>query len=137
VAGARAKGPWAIPVIGIDTTGYCAGSGVYQIKSDEWPLADLLTFLSAGVLGLFVATLSAGATAGFHRFQKSQIAAVHMPRWQELTSDWKAEFKAARKEKNGSAVLKLVAELYECEASLLENYVARDWDAFCSKRPKK
>jgi adenine-specific DNA-methyltransferase len=127
----------ALPVIGIDTAGYCAGSGVYQIKSEEWPLAELLTFLSAGVLGLFVATLSAGATAGFHRFQKSQIAAVHMPRWQELASDWKAKFKAARKEKNGSAVLKLVAELYECEASLLENYVARDWDGFCSKRPKK
>jgi hypothetical protein len=127
----------ALPVIGIDTTGYCAGSGVYQIKSDEWPSADLLTFLSAGVLGLFVATLSAGAAAGFHRFQKSQIAAVHMPRWQELNRDWKAKFKAARKEKNGSAVLKLVAELYECEASLLENYIARDWDAFCSKRPKK
>jgi adenine-specific DNA-methyltransferase len=127
----------ALPVIGIDTTGYCAGSGVYQIKSDEWPLADLLTLLSAGVLGLFVATLSAGATAGFHRFQKSQIAAVHMPRWQELASDWKARFKVARKEKNGSAVLKLVAELYECEVSLLESYVARDWDAFCSKRPKK
>ncbi|MCK1463147.1 N-6 DNA methylase [Bradyrhizobium sp. 2] len=127
----------ALPVIGIDTIGYCAGSGVYQIKSDEWPLADLLTFLSAGVLGLFVATLSAGATAGFHRFQKSQIAAIHMPRWPELASDWKAKFKVARKEKNGSAVLKLVAELYECEASLLENYVARDWDALCSKRPKK
>jgi hypothetical protein len=127
----------ALPVIGIDTTGYCAGSGVYQIKSDEWPLADLLTFLSAGVLGLFVATLSAGATAGFHRFQKSQIAAVHIPRWPELATDWKTNFKVARKEKNGSAVLKLVAELYECEASLLENYVARDWDALCSKRPKK
>lgn len=127
----------AIPVIGIDNTGYCAGSGVYQIKSDEWPLADLLAFLSAGVLGLFVATLSAGATVGFHRFQKSQIAAVHMPRWQELSPAWKAKFKAARKEKNGSAILKLVAQLYECDASLLENYVARDWDGFCSKRPKK
>jgi adenine-specific DNA-methyltransferase len=127
----------ALPVIGIDTTGYCAGSGVYQIKSDEWPLADLLAFLSAGVLGLFVATLSAGAAAGFHRFQKSQIAAVHMPRWRELNRDWRAKFKAARKEKNGNAILKLVAELYECEASLLENYVARDWDAFCSKRSKK
>ena len=127
----------ALPVIGIDTTGYCAGSGVYQIKSDEWPLADLLTFLSAGVLGLFVATLSAGATTGFHRFQKSQIAAVHIPRWQELASDWKTKFKIARRGKNGSAVLKLVAELYECEASLLENYVARDWDALCSKRPRK
>jgi len=36
-----------------------------KIKSDEWPLVDLLAFLSAGVLGLFVTTLSAGAAAGF------------------------------------------------------------------------
>jgi hypothetical protein len=127
----------AAPVIGIDTDGYCAGSGVYQIKSDQWPLADLLTFLSAGVLGLFVASLSAGSKTGFHRFQKKHIAAVHMPRWTDLTSDWKTKFKVARKAKDGRAVLNLVAELYECEASLLKNYVARDWDAFCSKRPRQ
>lgn len=127
----------AEPVIGIDTAGYCAGSGVYQIKSAQWPLADLLTFLSAGVLGLFVATLSAGAKAGFHRFQKSQIAAVHVPRWTDLTSDWKKKFKLARKEKDGRAILSLIAGLYECDASLLENYVARDWKAFCSNRPRR
>ena len=57
-------------------------------------------------------------------------------RWQELNCDWKAKFKGAEEGKDGNAVLKLVAELYECEANLLENYVARDWDAFCSKRPK-
>ncbi|MDI3561123.1 Eco57I restriction-modification methylase domain-containing protein [Bradyrhizobium sp. Arg816] len=127
----------AEPVIGIDTAGYCAGSGVYQIKSDQWPLADLLTFLSAGVLGLFVASLSTGAKAGFHRFQKNQIAAVHIPRWTELTSDWKKQFKLARKEKDGRALLNLIAGLYECEASLLENHVARDWNAFCSNRPRR
>ena len=71
----------ASPVIGLDSTGYCAGSGVYQIKSRDWPLTDLLVFLSAGVLGLFVSALSAGAANGFHRFQKNQIAAVHLPRW--------------------------------------------------------
>ncbi|WP_244487342.1 N-6 DNA methylase [Afipia sp. Root123D2] len=127
----------AAPVIGIDLHGYCAGSGVYQIKSDHWPLADLLTFLSAGVLGLFVASLSAGSKAGFHRFQKSQIAAVHMPQWADLSPDWRVKFKDARKAKDGRAVLNLVAELYECDASLLENHVARDWDAFCSKRPRQ
>jgi hypothetical protein len=48
----------AVPVIGIDRIGYCAGGGVYQIKSKEWPLQDLLVFLSAGVLGLFVAGMA-------------------------------------------------------------------------------
>jgi hypothetical protein len=69
----------ASPVIGLGHVGYCAGSGVYQIKSRDWPLSDLLVFLSAGVLGLFVSTLSAGAANGFHRFQKNQISAVHLP----------------------------------------------------------
>jgi hypothetical protein len=66
----------ASPVIGLDNKGYCAGGGVYQIKSENWPLKDLLVLLSAGVLGLFVAGLSAGAATGFHRFQKAQISAI-------------------------------------------------------------
>ncbi len=107
----------ASPIIGLDSVGYCAGSGVYQIKSDDWPLTDLLVFLSAGVLGLFVSALSAGAANGFHRFQKNQIAAVHLPRWHELDAQWKKKFKAARRAKKGDAILKLVAEQYECEAS--------------------
>jgi adenine-specific DNA-methyltransferase len=123
----------ARPVIGLDSVGYCAGSGVYQIKSSNWPLTDLLVFLSAGVLGLFVSALSAGAANGFHRFQKNQIAAVHLPRWDQLHANWKKKFKAARRAKKGEAILKLVAEQYECDASLLANYVARDWHHFCSK----
>jgi hypothetical protein len=121
----------AIPVVGIDDIGYCAGSGVYQIKSSEWPLKDLLVFLSAGVLGLFVGALSAGASSGFHRFQKSQLAALHVPKWEWLDAGWKREFKEARRKKKGNTILELVAELYGCEASLLQNYVARDWGHFC------
>jgi hypothetical protein len=123
----------ASPVIGLDSIGRCAGSGVYQIKSSDWPLTDLLVFLSAGVLGLFVSALSAGAMNGFHRFQKNQIAAVHLPRWDQLDAKWKKKFKAARRAKKGGAVLKLVAEQYGCNASLLANYVARDWHHFCCK----
>ena len=123
----------ASPVIGLDSAGYCAGSGVYQIKSRDWPLTDLLFFLSAGVLGLFVSALSAGAASGFHRFQKNQIAAVHLPRWDRLDAKWKKKFMAARRAKKGEVILKLVAEQYECDASLLANYVARDWHHFCSK----
>jgi adenine-specific DNA-methyltransferase len=123
----------ASPVIGLDSVGYCAGSGVYQIKSSDWPLPDLLVFLTAGVLGLFVSALSAGAANGFHRFQKNQIAAIHLPRWDQLNPNWKKKFKAARRAKKGDAILKLVAEQYECDASLLANYVARDWHHFCSK----
>jgi adenine-specific DNA-methyltransferase len=32
----------ASPVIGLDHVGYCAGSGVYQIKSRDWPLSVCL-----------------------------------------------------------------------------------------------
>jgi adenine-specific DNA-methyltransferase len=124
----------ARPVIGLDSVGYCAGSGVYQIKSGDWPLIDLFVFLSAGVLGLFVSALSAGAANGFHRFQKNQIAAVHLPRWDQLDPGWKKKFKAARRAKKGEAILKLVAEQYECDANLLANYVARDWHHLCSER---
>lgn len=127
----------ATPVIGLDSVGYCAGSGVYQIKSNGWPLPDLLVFLSAGVLGLFASALSAGAANGFHRFQKNQIAAVHLPRWDRLDARWKNKFKAARREKKGEAILKLVAEQYQCDASLLANYVARDWHHFCSKSSER
>lgn len=124
----------ARPVIGLDSVRCCAGSGVYQIKSNDWPLTDLLIFLSAGVMGLFVSSLSAGAANGFHRFQKKQIAAIHLPRWDELDGAWKEKFKAARRAKNGEAILKLVAEQYECDASLLANYVARDWHHLVSAR---
>ena len=117
----------ATPVIGLDTTGYCAGSGVYQIKSKSWPLEDLLIFLSAGILGLFVTTLSAGAATGFHRFQKSQLSSVRIPRWDELDPGWKKEFRDSHRAKNGERTLKLVAELYRCEPGLLADYVARDW----------
>jgi hypothetical protein len=123
----------ASPVIGLDNTGYCAGSGVYQIKSHSWPLRDLQVFLSAGVLGLFVSALSAGAANGFHRFQKNQIAAVHLPRWDQLDAGWKKRFNAARRAKKGQDILRLVAEQYECDAILLVNYVARYWHHFCSK----
>lgn len=123
----------ASPVIGIDTVGYCAGSGVYQIKSISWPLEDLLVFLSAGVLGLFVKALSTGAATGFHRFQKSQLSAVHIPRWEEIEPSWKKRFREARRAKNWARILDLVAELYQCEAGLLAGYVARDWAGISSK----
>jgi hypothetical protein len=124
----------ATPVIGIDTTGYCAGSGVYQIKNGSWPLKDLLVFLSAGVLGLFVTTLSAGAATGFHRFQKSQLSSMRIPRWDELDPGWKKEFRDSHRAKNGQRTLELVAGLYRCDAALLADYVARDWADIASER---
>lgn len=127
----------ARPVIGIDSVGYCAGSGVYQIKSRDWPLGALLLFLSAGVLGLFVSALSVGAANGFHRFQKNQLAAIHLPRWKDLDAKWKKKFTAARRAKDSKTLLKLVAQQYECEADLLANYVARDWPKLFSTSSAK
>jgi adenine-specific DNA-methyltransferase len=124
----------AIPVIGIDKMGLCAGSGVYQIKSESWPLKDLLVLLSAGILGLFVTASSAGAANGFHRFQKSQLSAVHIPRWDELDPLWKKRFRESHRAKNGERTLELVAELYQCEAGLLADYVARDWAEISSRQ---
>ena len=123
----------AAPVIGIDQIGYCAGSGVYQIKSRDWPLADLHTFLSAGVLGLFVSVWSAGAANGFYRFQKNQIAKVHLPRWDHLDATWKDKFRAARAARDGGAILSLVAKQYGCDPRVLNKHVARDWRYIYSK----
>jgi hypothetical protein len=81
----------AKPVIGLDAKGYCAGSGVYQIKSKNWPLDDLLLLLSAGVLGLFTSGSSAATQMAFHRFQKQQISAVPIPKWEELDERWRAD----------------------------------------------
>src|SRR5262249_15350806 len=119
----------AVPVIGLDTKGYCAGSGVYQIKSETWPLKDLLVLLSAGVLGLFVAGFSSGVTSRFHRFQKRQIAAVPIPRWQDLDLEWRAQFQRAYSNGNLSRVLDRVSDLYECDRSVLKTYLARDWQS--------
>ncbi|MGN8546453.1 hypothetical protein ACQPTN_16975 [Bradyrhizobium sp. 13971] len=117
----------AVPVIGIDRKGCCAGGGVYQIRSKEWPLQDLLVFLSAGVLGLFVAGITSGAENSFHRFQKEHIAKVPLPRWRELDKRWRTQFKAARRRGDCEAVLGMIATLYGCRASTLKKYVARDW----------
>jgi adenine-specific DNA-methyltransferase len=125
----------AKPVIGLDARGYCAGSGVYQIKSKNWPLDDLLVLLSAGVLGLFTSGLSAATHMEFHRFQKQQIGAVPIPKWEELDEQWRARFQIARMRGNLSEILDAVAELYECEPMLLRSHVARDWQAL-SDRPK-
>jgi adenine-specific DNA-methyltransferase len=119
----------ARPVIGLDNKGYCAGGGVYQIKSYNWPLNDLLVLLSAGVLGLFVSGLSAGAEKGFHRFQKRQISGVPIPKWDNIDLRWRAKFQTAHLRGNLPGVLDAVAELYECESSLLRNFVARDWQS--------
>ena len=121
------------PVIGLDTKGYCAGSGVYQIKSRGWPLEELLTLLSAGVLGLFISGLSAGTEKGFHRFQKRHICSVRIPRWDDLDQQWLARFQAARKSGNLSGVLNAVAEVYACEPELLRAHVARDWQSFARR----
>jgi adenine-specific DNA-methyltransferase len=125
----------AVPVIGLDVRGYCAGSGVYQIKSKEWPLKDLWVLLSAGVLGLFVAGLASGSANGFHRFQKKQIASVPVPRWRQLNDRWRVQFREAYRSGDRKAILKAVAELYDCEPAILARFVARDWDTFL-KRPR-
>ena len=119
----------ASPVIGLDTRGYCAGNSLYQIKSDCWPLKDLFVLLSAGVLGLFVAGLSAGASKGFHRFQKAQIAAIPIPKWNDLDAAWVRRFRTSYKDSDLDSVLDAVAELYECEPDLLAAHVARDWQS--------
>lgn len=116
-----------VPVVGIDRKGCCAGGGVYQIRSKEWPLQDLLVFLSAGVLGLFVAGMACGSQNSFHRFQKEHIAKIPLPRWRKLDKRWRTRFKAAHRRGDGDTVLDLVARLYECHTSTLEKYVARDW----------
>jgi len=125
----------AKPVIGLDAVGYCAGSGVYQIKSDSWPLDDLLVLLSAGVLGLFISALSVGANKSFHRFQKRHICNIRLPKWQDLDQSWRSRFQTAHGRGHLSDVLEAVAELYECEPKLLQTYLARDWQSF-SHRPK-
>lgn len=118
------------PVIGLDTVGYCAGGGVYQIKSQKWPLEDLQLLLSAGVLGTFVGALSHRSTHGFQRFQKKLIVEVPIPHWDALTPDWRASFRAARLKKDVDLVLALVADLYGCSVGLLAAHTARDWKTF-------
>jgi len=117
----------AKPVIGLDARGYCAGSGVYQVKSGEWPLKELLVLLSAGILGLFVAGFSSGTDNGFHRFQKRHICAVRIPRWGDLEERWRLRFQAAVSQGDLNKILQAVADLYECEVSLLRRFLARDW----------
>jgi hypothetical protein len=119
-----------VPVIGYDKTGYCAGSGVYQIKSNEWPLRDLWVLLSAGILGLFVVGMSAGAKSGFHRFQKSQIANIPLPPWDSLDANWITGFRKAYAAGKLKKVLEAVSSLYECPAEVLASYVSRDWQTF-------
>ncbi|MEY9136473.1 adenine-specific DNA-methyltransferase [Bradyrhizobium diazoefficiens] len=119
----------AVPVIGIDRKGCCAGGGVYQIRSKEWPLQDLLVFLSAGVLGLFVAGMASGTENSFHRFQKEHIAKVPLPRWRKLDKRWRTQFKAARKRGDRDTILDMIAVLYGCRIGTLKKYVARDWKA--------
>lgn len=127
----------AVPVIGIDLVGRCAGGGVYQIKSKQWPLRDLLVFLSAGILGLFVAGFAAGSAKGFHRFQKEHIANIPLPRWRQLDKGWRERFKAARRAGDHDKLLGAVAELYGCRTSTLRKYVARDWNTLFDDRGTK
>lgn len=126
----------AVPVIGIDRKGYCAGGGVYQIKSAEWPLRDLQVFLSAGVLGIFVAANSMD-TNGFHRFQKAQLANIPIPRWKILPKGWRIRFKAAHRAGDLRATLRAVAEVYGCHPKTLARYVARDWESFLGASKKR
>lgn len=126
----------AVPVIGLDNKGFCAGGGVYQIKSKHWPLRDLLVFLSAGVVGLFVGGVTFGSTKGFHRFQKKKLATIPIPRWQQLDKNWRVHFKAARRAGDLERILAMVAELYECRPSTLKKYVARDWNTFLSREKR-
>ncbi|MGH7090136.1 MAG: TaqI-like C-terminal specificity domain-containing protein, partial [Stellaceae bacterium] len=118
------------PVIGLDDTGYCAGSGVYQIKSSGWPLEDLLVVLSAGILGTFVGAMSQRSQNGFNRFQKQHISKIPLPRWDQIEPDWRRQFREAYLLRNATSALELVAELYRCDADILAANTARDWPAF-------
>jgi hypothetical protein len=116
-------------VIGLDNVGYCAGGGVYQIRSAAWPLEDLLVLLSAGILGTFVGALSQESVNGFNRFQKQHINTIPLPRWEEVRDDWKRQFRYARLWKDTNQALRLVASLYGCDAHILAANTARDWPA--------
>jgi adenine-specific DNA-methyltransferase len=116
-------------VIGLDDAGYCAGSGVYQIKSTGWPLEDLLVLLSGGILGTFVGALSQPSANGFSRFQKQHITKIPLPLWEEVTDDWKHQFRDARLSKDMNRAGRLIAKLYGCDADMLAANIARDWGA--------
>jgi hypothetical protein len=118
------------PVVGLDDTGYCAGSGVYQIKSSGWPLEDLLVVLSAGILGTFIGAMSQRSQNGFNRFQKQHIGKIPLPRWDQIEVDWLRRFREARVSRNATSALELVAELYRCDVGILAANTARDWPAF-------
>jgi adenine-specific DNA-methyltransferase len=123
----------AVPVIGLDEKGYCAGGGVYQIKSKQWPLRDLWVLLSAGVLGLFVVGMATGAKNGFYRFQKKQLAGIPLPSWRTLDKEWRTRFRAAHRNGDLQKVLEAVAELYDCRSDVLAPFVARDWHTFLAR----
>jgi adenine-specific DNA-methyltransferase len=123
----------AVPVVGLDENGYCAGGGVYQVKSKQWPLRDLWVLLSAGVLGLFVVGMAPGATNGFYRFQKRQLDGIPLPSWRTLDKEWRIRFRAAHRNGDLQKVLEAVAELYECRPDVLAPYVARDWHSFLAR----
>jgi hypothetical protein len=119
----------ACPVIGLDTRGYCAGSGVYQVRSRNWPLKELLFLLSAGVLGAYVSALSQETIKGFHRFQKRHLDAIPIPRWDALETAWRTEFTQAVSKADLDQVTELVGKIYKCGPELLAANRARDWDA--------
>lgn len=122
------------PVIGLDRTGYCAGSGVYQIKSFVWPLEDLLVVLSAGILGVFVSAMSQRSANGFNRFQKGAISTLPLPRWGDIDAVWRRQFREARVSRDATLTLELVGKLYGCDADILTANTARDWLALSGRK---
>lgn len=122
------------PVIGWDQQGYCAGSGLYQIKSREWPLRELMFLLSSGILGVFVGAVTPNNTTGFHRFQKQHLATIPLPVWSEIDRGWRADFRRACSYGDLDAVQTLTARIYGGHPDLLATSVARDWRVLGKQR---
>lgn len=85
-----------IPDIKCDSTAIVVDEGkfyphhsLYYITSDSWDIHGLAYLLRNGLAALFVKAYANTMRGGYHRFQAQYLKLIHLPLWNDLSSDTK------------------------------------------------
>lgn len=98
---------------------------LYYILSHEWNLKALRTVLLSGIAQMFISAYSTRMRGDYLRYQAQHLRRIRLPKWSEISSDFKNRLIVAAEDGNVDRCEDLIFDLYglsDSDISLVKKF---------------